>query len=81
MTKTQNQTGSGNIDHSTFGGIIYASDFNTDYRKRHPIYGSSIANRIVQDQKFDEQCRRNLLNRQEALGEMHNPNDLCTQPS
>ncbi|MDE5818608.1 MAG: hypothetical protein K2N41_09090 [Lachnospiraceae bacterium] len=70
MTKTWDKTRNQNTDHSTFGGIIYPADFNTDHRKRHPIYGSSIANRIIQDLKFDEQCRRNIESRQAVRCEM-----------
>ena len=46
--------------HNQFGGYIYNSDFNTDYRGKDNIYGSTIASRIAQDQKFDEQCRKNI---------------------
>ncbi|MBD5468045.1 MAG: hypothetical protein HDR21_07840 [Lachnospiraceae bacterium] len=70
MAITMDKTSNGNTDHSTFGGIIYPADFNTDHRKRHPIYGSSIANRIIQDLKFDEQCRRNIESRQAVRCEM-----------
>ncbi|MDE7016026.1 MAG: hypothetical protein K2P65_00425 [Lachnospiraceae bacterium] len=45
--------------HTTFGGKIYLSDFNTDYRGKPKAGGSAIASRIAQDAKFDEQCRRN----------------------
>lgn len=50
--------------HTQFGGYIYASDFNTDYRGKDNINGSSIANRIFCDQKFDEQCRKNIEGRE-----------------
>lgn len=53
-----------NVDHSTFGGIIYQSDFETDYRGKDNNNGSSIAQRIVSDLKFDEQCRKNIENRE-----------------
>ncbi len=43
----------------TFGGIIYPSDFHTDYPVKVRTQGSVIAQRIISDQKFDEQCRRN----------------------
>ncbi len=52
------------IDHSTFGGIIYQSDFETYYRGKDNNNGSSIAQRIVSDLKFDEQCRKNIENRE-----------------
>lgn len=50
------------VDHSTFGGIINESDFYTSYRGKDNVHGSSIAARIVADQKFDEQCRNNSNN-------------------
>lgn len=57
MEKTVYETKSYNADHSTYGGKIYLSDFNTYYRKRNNAHGSAIAARIIQDRKFDEQCR------------------------
>ena len=39
-------------EHTQFGGYVYASDFNTDYRGKDNIYGSTIANRIAHDQKM-----------------------------
>lgn len=50
-------------DHKKFGGIVYTSDFNTDYRGKDNIHGSIIADRIAQDLRFDEQCRKNLENK------------------
>ncbi len=47
-------------DHSTFGGIIYQSDFETDYRGKDNKNGSTIAQRIVSDHGFDERCRKNI---------------------
>ena len=49
--------------HTRFGGIIYSSDFNTDFRGNGHANGSSIANRIAYDHRFDEQCRKNSENR------------------
>ena len=60
MTEKFNTAKVYKVDHSTFGGIIYASDFNTDYRGKNNTSGSLIANRIAQDQKFDNQCRKNI---------------------
>lgn len=53
-----------NVDHSTFGGIIYQSDFETDYRGKDNNNGSSIAQRIISDFLFDERCRKNIENRE-----------------
>lgn len=60
MRETRNYytTSSNYTDHSIFGGIIYASDFCTDYEGTR-----NIASRIVSDWIFDEQCRKNALNR------------------
>ncbi len=52
-----------NADHTTFGGIIYQSDFETNYRGKDNNNGFSIAQRIINDLKFDEQCRKNIENR------------------
>lgn len=49
-----------NTDHTTFGGLIFPSDFETDYRGNDNKNGSSIAHRIATDQKFDEECRKNI---------------------
>ena len=40
-------------DHTTFGGMIYASDFDTEKWDSR-----NIAHRIAADLKFDERCRR-----------------------
>ncbi len=52
------------VDHTTFGGLIILSDFETNYRSNNHQNGSSIAQRIVSDLKFDEQCRKNIENRE-----------------
>lgn len=36
-------------EHIHFGGTIYASDFNTNYRGKDSTHGSSIAARIERD--------------------------------
>lgn len=49
---------------STFGGIVYDSDFNTNYKKGNSSKtGSDLASRIMRDQRFDEQCRQQIHNR------------------
>ena len=58
MTHKNNRYGIYEVDHRTFGGIIYPSDFDPCYTN------GNIASRIENDKKFDEQCRKNLLNRQ-----------------
>lgn len=52
-------TGNHNITHTTFGGLIFLSDFETDYRGHDNNHGSPIAQRIESDRRFDEQCRKN----------------------
>ncbi len=46
------------VDPRTFGGLIYPSDFNTDYWGKRNQTGSPIARRIAQDQNFDKGCKR-----------------------
>lgn len=59
MTETFCNTSTYQVDHSTFGGLIYLSDFETDYRGNDSNNGSSIASRIACDWKFDNQCKKN----------------------
>lgn len=54
----------GKTDHTTFGGYIYPSDFNTDSRRKNNGNGSPVASRIMQDLTFDRQCRANRENRE-----------------
>ena len=61
MTRNYYRTGNYKPDHSTFGGIINFSDFCTDYNRSEK--SKSWAERIESDWKFDEQCRKNALNR------------------
>lgn len=49
--------------HTTFGGLITLSDFDTSRKKKTNPKGSSIARRIIADRCFDEQCRKNKENR------------------
>lgn len=62
MPETFYRTGTHDIDHTSFGGIINPSDFNTDYRGKDNTSGSPVAGRIINDWKFDEQCRKNKEN-------------------
>lgn len=43
-------------DHTKFGGLIYPSDFNTDYRRKDNK-GSIIASRIISDARFDNNLK------------------------
>lgn len=62
MTENFYRTGTYKSSHSTFGGRIYLSDFETDYRGKNN-YESPIAQRIASDHKFDDRCRRNIDDR------------------
>ncbi len=42
---------------STFGGLIYQSDFDTEY------CNGNMASRIASDWKFDRTCRENARRR------------------
>lgn len=51
-------------DPTTFGGIVYLSDFSTYHPRTKCGAGSPTASRIAQDQKFDDTCRKNGQNLQ-----------------
>ena len=57
MTRNYYRTGNYKPDHSTCGSVIYNYDFD-GY-----VSMSSMAERIISDWKFDERCKKNLLNR------------------
>lgn len=57
MTGKINRYGVYEVDYTTFGGIIYPSDFNTDNKGKSNSNGSPIASRIVSDAKLDKQWR------------------------
>lgn len=59
MTGTTNRYGIYEVDRTKFGGIIYPSDFNTDYRGKDNTNGSKIASRILNDDKLYEQWKKN----------------------
>ena len=61
ITETFYRTGNYSVNHSTFGGIINFSDFCTDHNRSEK--SKSWAERIMSDWKFDEQCKKNALNR------------------
>lgn len=53
MTRNYYTTGNYKTDHSTCGSVIYNYDFD-GY-----VSMTSMAERIISDWKFDEQCRKN----------------------
>lgn len=59
MQKTYNRHSIMQTDHTTFGGVIYPSDFNTESRGKPHTNGSLTASRIAQDLRFDETCKKN----------------------
>ncbi len=59
MTEIINRYGIYAANHTTFGGIIYPSDFNTDHRGKSNPNGSPIANRITGDAKSEKQWKIN----------------------
>ena len=50
MKETMSST---TINHNSFGGRIYESDFDTEH------CSGAVAERIFSDRRFDEQCRKN----------------------
>lgn len=59
MTDAIYKTGTKKVDHRTFGGKIYESDFNTNFSGKKNLRRSSIAERIAEDERFDNFCKRN----------------------
>ena len=51
------RTGNYKVDHTTFGGLICQSDFNTDYSGNTNANGSVVAAKIASDWRFDESCK------------------------
>ena len=58
MPKEFYRTGNYKVDHTTFGGLIYQSDFNTDYSGNTNANGSVVAAKIASDWRFDESCKK-----------------------
>lgn len=51
-------------NRNTYGGYIFASDFCTDYEGTR-----NIAEKIINDWKFDKQCKKNSEARKRNGGE------------
>lgn len=62
MTGNYYKTGFYKPDSSTYGGRVYASDFETDFRG-NDNQGSPIAQRIISDWNFDIRCKKNIEQR------------------
>lgn len=67
MTQKTNRYGIYEVDHTKFGGIIYQSDFNTDYRGKDNIHGSPIASRIERDLKTEKEYKIIRIKRMEGI--------------
>lgn len=52
-------------EHRHLGGIIYPSDFNTDYRGKENIHGSTIAQRIESDFRREQKLYKDYKKRKE----------------
>lgn len=63
MTENFYRTEYLNTGNTSFGGVIYPLDYETDHYN-----GRNIASRIASDWKFDERCKRNEKNRDEQRG-------------
>lgn len=50
-------------EHRHLGGVIYPSDFNTDYRGKDNTYGSTIAQRIESDFRREKKMYRKGVNK------------------
>ena len=69
MTENFDKTINIHTNHSSFGGIIYPSDFETEYYSEN---GRNIASRIASDWIFDEECRKNEIARERKRKEKNN---------
>lgn len=67
MTEQFNTARPYKVNHTQFGGFVYPSDFNTDYRNKGNANGSTIARRIASDCQFDKRCRQNRENKEQIL--------------
>lgn len=65
MTRNYYRTGSYKTDHSTCSSLIYNYDFD-GY-----VSISTIAERIISDWKFDEKCRKNIINKKNVRSNNH----------
>lgn len=60
MTENHRKIYNYGSDHTRFGGLIYLSDFDTNYCNSIGNRKSLIASRITSDEIFDEKCRKNI---------------------
>ena len=62
MTKHNYFTETYDKQHIHFGGIIHFSDFNTDYRGKDNLNGSTIASRIASDLNWEQKMIKKRSN-------------------
>lgn len=67
MTKNYYKTETYDREHFHFGGLIYYSDFNTDYRGDDQVR-SSYADRIAADMKREYKYMQLFTNKQKMKG-------------
>ena len=65
MARNYYRTGNDKTDHSTCSSLIYNYDFD-GY-----VSISTIAERIISDWKFDEKCRKNIINKKNVRSDNH----------
>lgn len=65
MTRNYYRTENYKTDHSTCSSLIYNYDFD-GY-----VSISTIAERIISDWKFDEKCRKNIINKKYVRSDNH----------
>lgn len=58
--------------NTTFGGVIYPSDFEPERKKERKKTGSDMARRIISDWSFDKECEKNI----QIRGQKNNPDRL-----
>lgn len=58
MPKEFYRIGSYSVDHTTYGGHICQSDFDTEYCRKQDTNGSKVAAKIISDWRFDESCKK-----------------------
>lgn len=67
MPETSYRTGRYKVDHSTFGGVILSSDYDTGHSGSR-----NMAARIVAAQNFDNWCKNNKGNDKYRLPKWRN---------
>ena len=51
-------------DNTKFGGLIHFTELSPYPNSTTLSHGSHFAEKIIADRKFDEQCRRNMIQTQ-----------------